>query len=83
MLLKQVVIRFSYLLQKLRRIFSKNTLKVLLIEACGVELVGDPIVLPDNNQASLSFLGTNYEQHKDITVIFILMNFSGRLVLMN
>jgi uncharacterized protein YjcR len=39
--------------------------------SCGVELVGDPIVLPDNNQATLSFLGTNYEQHKDITVIFI------------
>lgn len=24
------------------------------------ELVGDPIVLPDNNQALLSFLGTNH-----------------------
>ncbi|MBO3671340.1 MULTISPECIES: terminase large subunit domain-containing protein [Acinetobacter] len=38
----------------------KEYIKGFAYEACGVELVGDPIVLPDNNQASLSFLGTNY-----------------------
>lgn len=36
----------------------KEYIKAFAFEACGVELVGDPIILP--NQAVMTFLGTNY-----------------------
>lgn len=36
----------------------KEYIKSFAFEACGVELVGDPIILP--NQAVMTFLGTNY-----------------------
>lgn len=36
----------------------KEYIKNFAVDACGVELTGDPIILP--NQADLKFLGTNY-----------------------
>jgi hypothetical protein len=80
---KLVVIRFSYPLQRHRRIFSKNILKVLLIEPVVWNWLEIQLFYPITIKLHLSFLGTNYRTAQGHHGNFYFDEFSGRLVLTN